>query len=56
MSPDKTEVKQGKFVEFISRGKGYSIETSKAQNINFISPTPVHTEKSGAINPSGLHY
>ena len=30
MLPGKTEVKQGKFVEFISHGKGYSIETSKA--------------------------
>ena len=56
MSPGKTEVKQGKFVESKSRGKGYSIETSKAQNINSIFPTPVHTEKSGAITTSGLHY
>ena len=36
----KTEVKQGKFVKFISRAKGYFRETSKSQTINPISPTP----------------
>ena len=38
--PAKTEVKQGKFVEFISLAKGYTRETFKSQNINTISPTP----------------
>ena len=40
VSPGQTEVKQGKFVEFISRVKGYFRETYKSQNINPISPTP----------------
>ena len=39
MSPGKTEVKQGNFVEFISPVKGYFRETYKSQNINPISPT-----------------
>ena len=43
MSPDKTDVKQGKFVEFISPEKGYFRETNKSQNINLISPTPKFT-------------
>ena len=37
--PGKTEVKQGKFVKFISPAKGYFRETYKSQNINPISPT-----------------
>ena len=37
------EVKQGKFVEFISPRKGYFRETYKSQNINPISPTPKFT-------------
>ena len=41
--PGQTEVKQGKFVEFISREKGYFRETNKSQNINPISPTPKFT-------------
>ena len=41
MSPGKTEVKQGKFVEFISPAKGYFRETYKSQNINPISPAPL---------------
>ena len=40
MSPVKTEVKQGKVVEFISPAKGYFRETYKSQNINPIFPTP----------------
>ena len=40
VSPGKTEVKQGKFIEFISPAKGYFRETYKSQNINPISPTP----------------
>ena len=36
MSPGKTEVKQGKFVEFASPAKGYILE----KLINPISPTP----------------
>ena len=36
----ETEVKQGKFVEFISPAKGYFRKTYKSQNINPISPTP----------------
>ena len=31
MSPGQTEVKQGKFVEYISRAKGYFRETYKLQ-------------------------
>ena len=42
-SPGKTEVKQGKFVKFISQAKGYLRETYKSQNINPISPTPKFT-------------
>ena len=38
VSPGKTEVKQGKFVEFISPAKDYFRETYKSQNINPISP------------------
>ena len=40
VSPGQTEVKQGKFVEFISRAKGCFRETYKSQNINPISLTP----------------
>ena len=40
VSPAKTEVKQNKFVEFISQAKGYFRETHKSQNIKHISPTP----------------
>ena len=40
MSPGKTEVKQGKRVEFISTAKCYFKETYKSQNINPISPIP----------------
>ena len=43
MSPGKTEVKQGKLVEFISLTKGYFREAYKSQNINPISPTPNFT-------------
>ena len=43
MSPGQTEVKQGKFVEFISRVKGYFREAYKLQNIYPISPTPKST-------------
>ena len=43
VSPGKTEVKQGKFVEFISPAKGYFRETYRSQNINPISPTPKFT-------------
>ena len=43
MSPGKTEVKQGKFVVFISLAKGYFRETFKSQNKNSISPTPKFT-------------
>ena len=49
MSPGKTEVKQGYFVEFISPAKGYFRETYKSQNINPISPTPKFT--FGIIQP-----
>ena len=41
--PGKIEVKQGKFVEFISLLKGYLSETYESQNINLISPTPKFT-------------
>ena len=37
MSPGKTEVKQGKFVEFISPAKVFFRETYKSQKINPIS-------------------
>ena len=43
VSPGKTDVKQGKFVEFISPAKGYFRETYKSQNINVIYPTPKFT-------------
>ena len=43
VSPGKTEVKQGKFVEFIFPVKDYFRETYKSQNINFISPSPKFT-------------
>ena len=43
VSPCQTDVNQGKFVEFISRAKGYFRETYKWQNINPISPTPKFT-------------
>ena len=43
VSPGKTEVKQGKFVKFISPVKVYFRETYKSQNINPISPTPNFT-------------
>ena len=43
VSPGKTEVKQGKFVEFISPAKGYFRETSQSQNLNPISPTSKFT-------------
>ena len=38
--PVQTEVKQGKFVEFIFKAKGLFRETYKSQNINPSSPTP----------------
>ena len=41
--PGKTEIKQNKFVEFISPLKGYFRETYKSQNIKHISPTPKFT-------------
>ena len=43
VSPGKTKVKQGKFVEFISLTKGYFRKMCKSQNINPISPTPKFT-------------
>ena len=43
VSPGRTEVKQGKFVEYISLVKGDFRETNKSQNINPISPTPKFT-------------
>ena len=43
MLPGKTEVKQGKFVEYIFPAKDYFRETNKSQNINPISPTPKFT-------------
>ena len=41
VSPGKTEVKQGKFVDIPV--KGYFRETYKSQNIKSISPTPKFT-------------
>ena len=41
--PGRTEVKQGKFVEYIFLAKGYFRETNKSQNINPISPTAKFT-------------
>ena len=43
MSPGKKEVKQAKFVEFMSSAKGYFRENYKPQNINPISPAPKFT-------------
>ena len=41
--PGRTEVKQGKFFEYVFPAKGYFRETIKSQNINPISPTPKFT-------------
>ena len=41
--PAKTEVKQGKSVQFISPANDYFRETYKSQNISPISPTPKFT-------------
>ena len=46
VSPGRTEVKQGKFVEYIFSAKGYFRETNKSQNINPISPTPLVSYRS----------
>ena len=43
VSPGRTAVKQGKYVEYIFPAKGYFRETNKSQNINPISPTPKFT-------------
>ena len=43
VSTGRTEVKQGKFVEYIFPTKGYFRETNKSQNINPISQTPKFT-------------
>ena len=43
VSPGRTEVKQGKFVEYFFPAEGYFRETNKSQNINPISPTPKFT-------------
>ena len=43
VSPGRTEVKQGKFVEYIFLAKGYFRETNISQIINPISPTPEFT-------------
>ena len=43
VSSGRTEIKQGKFVEYIFWAKGYFRETNKSQNINPISPTPKFT-------------
>ena len=39
VSPGKTEVEQGKSVEFISTAKGYFRVTCKSQNLNTASTT-----------------
>ena len=41
--PAKTEVKQGKSVQFISPANGYFRETYKSQNISPVSPTTKFT-------------
>ena len=43
VSPGKTEVEQGKSVEFISTSKGYFRVTCKSQNLNTASTTPKFT-------------
>ena len=43
VSPGKTEVKQGKFVEYIFPAKGYFRDANKSQTINPISPSPKFT-------------
>ena len=43
VSPGRTEVKQGKLVEYIFPAKGYFRETNKSQYINPISPNPKFT-------------
>ena len=40
MSLGLTEVKQGKFIEFIPPDKGHFRQTCKSQSINPIAPTP----------------
>ena len=53
MLPGQTEVKQGKFVKFIFRAKGYFRETYKSQNINPISPIPKFTLGRGGGGGGG---
>ena len=43
MSSGKTEVKQGKYVEYIFLPKGYFRETNKSQNINPFFSIPKFT-------------
>ena len=50
--PGQTEVKQDKFVKFISRTKGNFRETYKSKNINTISPTPKFNLGRGVCEPN----
>ena len=54
VSPGRTEVKQGKFVEYIFPAKVFFRETNKSQNINPISPTPKFTFGIIHINVKSL--
>ena len=56
MSPGQIEVKQGNFVEFISRVKGYLRETYKLQNINPISLTPKFTLGRGLSVSKNIYH
>ena len=46
MSPVKTEIKEGKFIEFISQDEGLLYRNVNSQDINPISPTPKHTDNN----------
>ena len=60
MSPGQTEVKQGKFVEFISRAKGYLsganvLLTFQYPDISH-TPSPGDTGTVRALNHDGHEY
>ena len=50
VSLGRIEVKQGKFVEFISQAKVYFRENYKSLNINPFPPTPKFTLGGGVCN------
>ena len=52
VSLGKTEVKHGKFVEFIPPAKGYFRETHKSQSIHPISANPIIQIKVESLSTS----